>query len=464
MFALWQQLLDAITRPPRDAYSEDTLVGGSRGSFRLALPGYPVGKFYRESVILTNPRGQKLICSHYRCCREGMSRPGTAERGDDGGNGVTDNEASTAPSSSPVVIYLHSNSGSQRDAEEILFTVLQYNMSVFALDFAGSGLSEGEYVTLGAYEQHDVQTAVDYLRSLPSVSTIGLWGRSMGAVTALLYSHRDPSIAACVVDSPFSSLVDLMTEIATDSENGMGLPKSVVKMLLVFMKRSVRKRAAFKLEDVSPKDVARDTYVPVLFGHGREDTFIRDWHSERLFERHGAEVKRVVMFEGDHNSVRPPYWYEVGMDFLISALFVEGQGVEVLGRVDQETHVDLGVPTEAVGGGGGDVDHGLARGHADHDSKEGAAVRDAEAVSGDEDQDSRTSDIDRNDTADRPGTGNADRSGSALTTPAVATIGIDNEGNDEHVMSLTPDDIVRRLEEHAAHRMASPLPLRSKPC
>lgn len=31
-----------------------------------------------------------------------------------------------------------------------------------------------------------------------STSTIGLWGRSMGAVTALLYSQRDPSVAGMV--------------------------------------------------------------------------------------------------------------------------------------------------------------------------------------------------------------------------------------------------------------------------
>jgi hypothetical protein len=34
-------------------------------------------------------------------------------------------------------------------------------------------------------------------------------------------------------------------------------------------------------------------------------------------------VKRFVSFDGDHNSMRPSYWYETGMDFLISALFVE---------------------------------------------------------------------------------------------------------------------------------------------
>lgn len=62
----------------------------------------------------------------------------------------------------------------------------------------GSGMSEGQYVTLGAREVDDLASAVEYLRDEGSTSTIALWGRSMGAVTALLYSQRDPSIAGMV--------------------------------------------------------------------------------------------------------------------------------------------------------------------------------------------------------------------------------------------------------------------------
>ena len=47
---------------------------------------------------------------------------------------------------------------------------------------------------------------IKHLRELDTVSTIGLWGRSMGAVTALLHGDRDPSIGSIVVDSPFCSL------------------------------------------------------------------------------------------------------------------------------------------------------------------------------------------------------------------------------------------------------------------
>lgn len=67
----------------------------------------------------------------------------------------------------------------------------------------GSGQSDGKYVTLGYREQEDLAFAIRHLRDTGTVSTIGLWGRSMGAVTALLYSQNDPSIAGIV--SIFSS-------------------------------------------------------------------------------------------------------------------------------------------------------------------------------------------------------------------------------------------------------------------
>ena len=75
-------------------------------------------------------------------------------------------------------------------------------------------MSEGEYISLGWHEREDVNLIVEHLRSHRRVSTIGLWGRSMGAVTSLLHADRDPSIAGIVCDSPFSDLKVLINELA----------------------------------------------------------------------------------------------------------------------------------------------------------------------------------------------------------------------------------------------------------
>ena len=71
---------------------------------------------------------------------------------------------------------------------------------MFAFDFSGSGRSDGEYVSLGFFEREDLKIVVDFLRASGKVSTIALWGRSMGAATSLLHGDRDPSIAAMILD------------------------------------------------------------------------------------------------------------------------------------------------------------------------------------------------------------------------------------------------------------------------
>jgi alpha/beta superfamily hydrolase len=96
------------------------------------------------------------------------------------------------------VVYLHGNASSRVEALPAVRLLLPEDITLFSLDFSGSGKSEGEYISLGWYERDDVNTVVEHLRSSGKTSTIGLWGRSMGAVTALLHSDRDPSIAGIV--------------------------------------------------------------------------------------------------------------------------------------------------------------------------------------------------------------------------------------------------------------------------
>jgi hypothetical protein len=144
----YQELVNAIIRPPRCQYREEHL-GPPAFSF--------LGKrFTRTDFTLCTQRGMNLQCSHWEPVERLSDRI-------------------------PVVIYMHGNSSARVEVLPQLTCLLALGVAVFAFDFAGSGKSDGDHVTLGYYEREDLMCVVAHLRATDVVSTIALWGRSMGA-------------------------------------------------------------------------------------------------------------------------------------------------------------------------------------------------------------------------------------------------------------------------------------------
>ncbi|TVU08143.1 hypothetical protein EJB05_41532 [Eragrostis curvula] len=217
----------------------------------------------------------------------------------------------------PCVIYCHGNSGCRADANEAAVILLPSNITLFTLDFAGSGLSDGEYVSLGWHEKQDLKCVVSFLRNSKQVSCIGLWGRSMGAVTSLLYGAEDPSIAGMVLDSAFSNLYDLMMELVEVYK--IRVPKFTVKMAVQYMRRVIQKRAKFDIMDLNVVQFAPKTFIPALFGHASNDMFIQPHHTDRIHQAYAGD-KNLIKFEGDHNSARPQFYYDSVSIFFYNVL------------------------------------------------------------------------------------------------------------------------------------------------
>jgi acetyl esterase/lipase len=126
---------------------------------------------------------------------------------------------------------------------------------------------------------HRSQCVIEYLRASGGTSTIALWGRSMGAATALLHGERDPSIAAMVLDSAFSSLVTLSEEmVEMGRKQGLFAPGFIVRMALQFVRSSVQKTAGFDITKLTPIDSAEKCFIPALFIAAEDDNFVNKSH------------------------------------------------------------------------------------------------------------------------------------------------------------------------------------------
>jgi len=249
----YQELVNAIIRPPRAEYKEEAL-----GPPAFSFCGR---RFTRTDFALVTKRGMALQCSHWEPVERHSARI-------------------------PVVIYMHGNSSARVEVLPQLSYLLSLGLAVFSFDFAGSGKSDGQYVSLGYYEREDLMCVIAHLRATDVVSTIALWGRSMGAATSLMHAHRDPSIACMILDSPFAELRQLCEEMVDKAkEQGINVPNFVTSIAIRMIRGSVKKQADFDILDISPIAHADRSFVPALFVHGEHDDFVstrcnfffRDW-------------------------------------------------------------------------------------------------------------------------------------------------------------------------------------------
>eukprot|EP00286_Rhodomonas_abbreviata_P005458 CAMPEP_0181334178 /NCGR_PEP_ID=MMETSP1101-20121128/26103_1 /TAXON_ID=46948 /ORGANISM="Rhodomonas abbreviata, Strain Caron Lab Isolate" /LENGTH=322 /DNA_ID=CAMNT_0023444101 /DNA_START=232 /DNA_END=1196 /DNA_ORIENTATION=- len=220
----------------------------------------------------------------------------------------------------PCVVYLHGNSGSRIDADDIVDSYLAVGIAVFSIDFGGCGLSEGDFVTLGWRERDDLECVLDYLSTNKDTACIALFGRSMGAATALLVASDDRyyhMIKGMVLDSCYTSVRQVLMELAHKYVGKVPLVPfaSMVEKAVDLLREAVLQRAGFDLDSVNILQAARHCSSPVLFGHADDDQLVLASHTRNLFAEYGGQ-KDINVFEGDHNSIRPKQFQEQALAFL----------------------------------------------------------------------------------------------------------------------------------------------------
>lgn len=271
IFALW----NLVIRPPRSTYNPTQL-----GPTEFEVHGIRAS---RRDVRLRTQRGSWLECSHF----------------------VPRQERRSALQRWPVVIYLHGNASSRLEACALVSQLIAQRISLFCFDAAGCGLSEGDYISLGWYERDDLAAVIAHLRQSPFCGPIGIWGRSMGAVTALLHADRDPSLGAICLDSPFASLRQLAEELARSDRVLFPVPAWLVGAVLSVIRIRVKTLAGFDINDLVPVHHASRSYIPALFMHAQGDTFVKPQHSQQIYDLYGGD-KQFITINGDHNSLRGP--------------------------------------------------------------------------------------------------------------------------------------------------------------
>ena len=185
------------------------------------------------------------------------------------------------------------------DSLEVIDFVLPEGMTLCAFDFSGSGQSQGEYVSFGYFEQRDVHTVVEYLRGKRLVTDVVLWGRSMGAVAALLYASSHHFIRCVVADSPFLNFKDLCLKVIESYH----IPHFLSGYMVNRLRAYILEKAGFHIEEVDTLRAVSQCSMPLIFIHSCQDRLVDIDQSRRLFEACKGE-STFLEVQGSHNAMR----------------------------------------------------------------------------------------------------------------------------------------------------------------
>ena len=175
-----------------------------------------------------------------------------------------------------IILFCHGNAGNISHRLDFLKMFNRLGLSTFIFDYRGYGESEGSPTEEGTYL--DAETAYEYLvreRGIHPLQII-VMGRSLGGPIASYIASRYP-VRALIVESSFTSIKDLA-------------PIHMLIPAKFFSKFSYETREYIK-----------NTNVPIIIIHSRDDEIIPFSHGEKLYQAAKGE-KKFVEIQGTHSN------------------------------------------------------------------------------------------------------------------------------------------------------------------
>lgn len=164
-------------------------------------------------------------------------------------------------------------------------------------DARGHGDSAGDYIGFGWHDRLDYVKWIDLvLEKIGDDSEIVLHGVSMGAATVLMASGEDlpPNVEAIVADSAYTSVEDLL---AYQMNRMYHLPKFPFLTTTSFV---TDMKAGYSFDEASALEQVKRTDIPVLYFHGKADTFVPTDMAHELYENTASPAEIMTIDNAGH--------------------------------------------------------------------------------------------------------------------------------------------------------------------
>lgn len=182
-----------------------------------------------------------------------------------------------------VIILVHGYKRKNEDKIR-LFPHAEYlnsaGYSTILIDLRAFGESDGDKTQLGTQEWRDVESAYDYAKSLPENKNIkiGLYGKSMGGVTAIITKVVTGKGDFIVALTPYASFDDLFK--LQLNQKGYYPP-----IFLPFLCLAALLEFGLNFEKYAPINIIEKINVPILIAGAKYDNTIKNNDPRLLFNK-----------------------------------------------------------------------------------------------------------------------------------------------------------------------------------
>ena len=177
------------------------------------------------------------------------------------------------PNAAYTVLFNHGNAEDIFTSEFFVQKLSDAGFNVFAYDYRGYGLSEGEPSEKNSYE--DAETAYNYLTNDLKIAPekIIIFGRSLGGGVAIDLASRK-KCGGLIAESTFVSAFRVMTTYKI-----------------------------YPFDEFENLKKIPNVKCPLLLIHGKKDELIPIWHGEKLFSAASEPKDFYLVEEGGHGTV-----------------------------------------------------------------------------------------------------------------------------------------------------------------
>jgi len=193
-----------------------------------------------------------------------------------------------------VILYTHGQSKHMDNywsrAKLLANTSSKNQYGLLMMDYRGYGMSEGTPTEIGLSE--DVEACIDWLKSysVPDENVI-CYAYSLGCIPAinLVANKTGFNPAKLIIESPLASVENLTNN------------STLLNVSPKFMT---------SLEFNNAEEMKKVT-IPLLWFHGREDTYIELSNGQIVFDNHNGSYKEAHIIDGaDHTEIPETIGYE----------------------------------------------------------------------------------------------------------------------------------------------------------